>query len=71
MTGKTAKEIQSVVKRDINLDLDLEQIIRMSPISSILGGKSYRILALQMGDLTVLVWMTEDGSVHRVKSVSW
>lgn len=71
MTGKTAKEIQSVVKRDINLDLDLEQIIRMSPISSISGGKSYRILALQMGDLTVLVWMTEDGSVHRVKSVSW
>ena len=69
MTGKTAKEIQSVVKRDINLDL--EQIIRMSPISSNSARKSYRILALQMGDLTVLVWMTEDGSVHRVKSVSW
>lgn len=70
----TAKIVKAGIKKELDIDLTLNDICRMQPIPTHERG-GYTILAMQCGDLTILVWVwvDENGSVRvtRAKRVSW
>ncbi len=55
--------------------VSLEAVCRMQPVVQNTSGSGYTILALQYGDLTILVWIQFNEKlgvrVIRVKSQAW
>lgn len=74
---KTAALIRKAINEHFsNSDaVSLEAVCRMQPVVQNTRGSGYTILALQFGDLTILVWVQfneEQGVIVRsVKAMAW
>lgn len=79
---KTAKIVQKAINDHFYSPsqtepmVTLEAVTRMEPVVQNTRGSGHTILALQYGDLTILVWVSiveKPGAmvVNRVNSVSW
>lgn len=73
---KTATLVKNAINKEMNGEIaTLEDACRMQPISQTTYGSGYTILALQYGDLTILVWIQFSeklgAMVRKVKTQAW
>ena len=74
---KTATIIRSAINDHFSTPnmVSLESVCRMQPVPQNTTGSGYTILALQLGDLTILVWVQFSEKlgviVRSVKAQAW
>ncbi len=74
---KTATIVRKAINEHFSSPdmVSLEAVCRMQPVVQNTSGSGYTILALQYGDLTILVWIQFSEKlgvrVIRVKSQAW
>lgn len=74
---KTARIVRKAINEHFSSTdmVSLEAVCRMKPVVQNTSGSGYTILALQFGDLTILVWVQfneEQGVIVRsVKAQAW
>lgn len=73
---KSATLIRKAINEEMGSEaVTLEDVCRMTPISQFSKGSGYTILALQCGDLTVLVWVQFSEKlgaiVRKVRTQAW
>ena len=74
---KTAAVIRKEINKHFSTPgmVSLESVCRMQPVAQNTSGSAYTILALQFGDLTILVWVQfseELGvTVRKVNAQAW
>ena len=73
---KTATLVKNAINKEMNGEIaTLEDACRMQQISQTTHGSGYTILALQYGDLTILVWIQFSeklgAMVRKVKTQAW
>ncbi len=70
----TARIIKAAIKKETGIDLYTNDVCRMQPIPRHESG-GHSILAIQCGDLTILVWVYVDEAqglrVVKVKTCAW
>lgn len=77
MSIKDSKKIQKAINEHFSTNtISLEAVGRMQPVTkNSKDGNDYTILALQYGDLTILVWVQYDEKnnviVRNVKAQAW
>lgn len=72
---KTATLVHKAINKHFPDMVSLEAVCRMQPVVQNTSGSGYTILALQYGDLTILVWVQFSEKlgvmVRRVKGQEW
>ena len=74
---KTATIVRNAINKHFSTPetISLEAVCRMQPIVQNTSGSGYTILAMQYGDLTILVWVQYSEKlgviVRGVKSQAW
>lgn len=74
---KTATLVRKAINKHFSSPdmVSLEAVRRMQPVVKNTGGNDYTILALQFGDLTILVWVQFSEKlgvmVRKVESQAW
>ncbi len=74
---KTARIVREAINEHFSSPnmVSLEAVCRMQPVVQNTSGSGYTILALQFGDLTILVWVQFDEEqgviVRSVKAQAW
>ena len=70
-----ARAVREAVKKVLGIDLTWEEACKMQPIVQTPHGAGLTVLALQRGDLTILVWVKFDEvlgiCIENVKSCAW
>lgn len=74
---KTATVVQKAINEHFSSSnpISLEAVCRMQPIPQNTSGSGYTILGLQLGDLTILVWVQFSEKlgveVRKVNAMPW
>ena len=74
---KTATIVRKAINEHFSVPdmVSLESVCRMQPVAQNTSGGGYTILALQLGDLTILVWVQfcekQGVVVRKVNAQAW